>query len=49
MDYFNPTAGNARLAVIKYRATVPNKKGTLFMNPGMFSAAFVLIKSLRYL
>jgi pimeloyl-ACP methyl ester carboxylesterase len=24
----------ARLAVVKYRATVPKKKGTLFLNPG---------------
>ena len=34
MDYFNSTAGKARLAVVKYQATVPNKKGTLFLNPG---------------
>ena len=35
MDYFNPTAGEARLAVVKYQATVSKKKGTLFVNPGM--------------
>ena len=34
MDYFNSTAGKARLALVKYQATVPNKKGTLFVNPG---------------
>ena len=34
MDYFDSSAGKARLAVAKYRATVPNKKGTLFVNPG---------------
>jgi len=35
MDYFDPTAGKARLAIVKYRATVSEKKGTLFANPGM--------------
>ena len=34
MDYFDPSAGKARLAVMKYQATVPNKKGALFVNPG---------------
>ena len=34
MDYFDSAAGKARLAVVKYQATVPNKKGTLFANPG---------------
>ena len=34
MDYFDSTAGKARLALVKYQATVPNKKGTLFTNPG---------------
>ena len=34
MDYFDSTAGKARLALVKYQATVPNKKGTLFVNPG---------------
>ena len=34
MDYFDSAAGNARLAVVKYQATAPNKKGTLFVNPG---------------
>ena len=34
MDYFDPAAGKALLAVAKYQATVPNKKGTLFVNPG---------------
>jgi len=34
MDYFDSAAGKARLAVAKYQATVPNKKGTLFLNPG---------------
>ena len=35
MDYFDPSAGKARLALIKYQATaVSGKKGTLFVNPG---------------
>ena len=34
MDYHDNSAGTARLAVIKYAATVPNKAGTLFFNPG---------------
>ena len=34
MDYHDWHAGKARLAVIKYAATVPQKKGTLFINPG---------------
>jgi len=34
MDYFDSTAGKARLALVKYQATVPVKKGTLFTNPG---------------
>jgi len=37
MDYFDSTAGKARLALVKYQATVPNKKGTLFTNPGMIT------------
>lgn len=34
MDYHDWQAGKARLAVIKYAATVPQKNGTLFVNPG---------------
>ena len=34
MDYHDDSAGTARLAVIKYAATVPNKAGTVFFNPG---------------
>ena len=34
MDYHDSSAGIARLAVIKYAATVPEKKGTIFFNPG---------------
>ena len=34
MDYFDSGAGKARLALAKYQATVSNKKGTLFVNPG---------------
>ena len=34
MDYFDSDAGKARLALVKYQATVPKKKGTLFTNPG---------------
>jgi hypothetical protein len=38
MDYFDSAAGKARLAVVKYQATVSNKKGTLFLNPGTILA-----------
>ena len=34
MDYHDSSAGTARLAVIKYSATAPNKRGTIFFNPG---------------
>lgn len=34
MDYHDPHAGKARLAVAKYAATAPQKVGTLFSNPG---------------
>ena len=34
MDYHDSSAGTARLAVIKYAATVPKKAGTIFFNPG---------------
>lgn len=34
MDYHDNSAGTARLAVIKYAATVPEKQGTIFFNPG---------------
>ena len=34
MDYHDSSAGTARLAAIKYTATVPEKKGTIFFNPG---------------
>ena len=34
MDYFDDSAGSARLAVIKYSATAPKKLGTIFFNPG---------------
>ena len=34
MDYHDSSAGAASLAVIKYAATVPEKKGTVFFNPG---------------
>jgi hypothetical protein len=37
MNYFDSAAGEARLAVMKYQATVPKKKGTLFVNPGKIS------------
>lgn len=33
MDYYDSSAGNARLAVIKYAATT-KKLGTVFFNPG---------------
>ena len=38
MDYFDSSAGEARLAVIKYQATVQNKKGIIFVNPGTIVA-----------
>jgi len=34
MDYHDPHAGMARLAVAKYAATASQKAGTLFLNPG---------------
>lgn len=34
MDYHDSSAGTARLAVIKYAATIPEKNGTIFFNPG---------------
>ena len=34
MDYHDPGAGEARLAVAKYAATASQKIGTLFINPG---------------
>jgi len=34
MDYHDPHAGKARLAVAKYAATASPKAGTLFFNPG---------------
>lgn len=34
MDYHDSSAGTANLAVIKYSATVPEKKDTIFFNPG---------------
>ena len=34
MDYHDPSAGKARLAVAKYAATASKKLGTLFANPG---------------
>jgi len=34
MDYHDSAAGTARLAVIKYAASIPKKRGTIFFNPG---------------
>ncbi|KAG8916714.1 hypothetical protein FRC02_003627 [Tulasnella sp. 418] len=34
LDYANPSAGSARLAVIRYKATATPRLGTLFLNPG---------------
>ncbi|KAG8711023.1 hypothetical protein FRC09_020817 [Ceratobasidium sp. 395] len=34
LDYQNATAGKASLAVARFRATLPPKMGTLFVNPG---------------
>ena len=44
MDYHDSSAGTARLAVIKYAATVPRKKGTVFFNPG--DALYLFLTSL---
>jgi len=43
MNYFDSVAGEARLAVMKYQASVPQKKGTLFVNPGKISAGDYMI------
>ena len=42
MDYFDPAAGTARVAVVKYQATAANKKGTLFVNPGTLTTCGAL-------
>ena len=34
MDYHDPSAGKARLAIARYAATASQKIGTLFANPG---------------
>ena len=34
MDYHDSSAGTARLAVVRYAATMPEKLGTIFFNPG---------------
>ncbi|KAG8962309.1 hypothetical protein FRC03_004370 [Tulasnella sp. 419] len=34
LDYANSTAGTAKLSLLRYRATVPTKLGTIFLNPG---------------
>ncbi|KAG8955757.1 hypothetical protein FRC03_011091 [Tulasnella sp. 419] len=34
LDYANPSAGSARLAVIRYKATATPRLGSLFLNPG---------------
>ena len=44
MDYHDSSAGTARLAVMKYAATAPEKKGTIFFNPG--DALHLLLASL---
>ena len=40
MDYFDSSAGKARVALIKFQATVSGKKGTLFVNPGTTAASY---------
>ena len=45
MDYHDSSAGMARLAVMKYAATVPEKKGTVFFNPG--DVLYLLLASLK--
>ena len=34
LDYYNASAGNGHLLVVKANATVGESKGTIFMNPG---------------
>jgi hypothetical protein len=34
MDYHDSSAGTARIAAVKYAATLPKKLGTIFFNPG---------------
>ncbi|KZW03385.1 hypothetical protein EXIGLDRAFT_744177 [Exidia glandulosa HHB12029] len=33
-DYFDDSAGTSTIAIARYNATVPNSKGTIFINPG---------------
>ena len=34
LDYSNPSAGVAKIALGRYNATGPNRKGSVFVNPG---------------
>ena len=34
LDYFDPSAGKAKIALARYNATVGPRKGSLFVNPG---------------
>ncbi|CDO72135.1 hypothetical protein BN946_scf184962.g78 [Trametes cinnabarina] len=34
LDYFNASAGVAKIALGRYNATSPNRKGSVFLNPG---------------
>ncbi|KAL7284631.1 hypothetical protein ACG7TL_001927 [Trametes sanguinea] len=34
LDYFNASAGVAQIALGRYNATSPNRKGSVFLNPG---------------
>ena len=46
MDYHDSSTGTARLAVAKYAATVTNKLGTVFCNPGdLLRPSFVVPRS----
>lgn len=50
MDYHNSSAGTANLAVIKYTAVEPGKsKGSIFINPGMYSCNTLKTAPLIYL
>lgn len=50
MDYHNSSAGTANLAVIKYTAVEPGKsKGSIFINPGVYSRNALRIPPLMYL
>lgn len=41
LDYYDPEAGLAKIALGRYNATSGSRKGMIVLNPGMpFSSAF---------